>query len=750
MLETRFQCWLLVISAIFCSVQGAVTYYGKYIGPLKGYHHSVQGEVYAVDARTLHIKDFTYDGQGPAAFFWVGSSSQPDASGYALRDERQSTVELKSYRKKSVTLTLPEGKSLNQIKWFSVWCESAAVNFGDIRIPKGFDFPRPQKIGQLGGVHGVSSDPIVIVDAQTLLIPNFSYDGEAPDAKFWVGTGPHPSPQGVRVPDENGKEEPLRRYNRKTIVLTLPGELTVFEIGHFGVWCEAFTVDFGHIQIPANLNMPPSLKMLGVSPQSKLNCEVMHDGSAFEVRWAIAGDSIVLQLVAKLELGEYMSFGLSGDPLKNQMIGADVVVAWIDQETLNGYAVDYYLTDKSQCAGGRGSCPDYRIQDNTDSVRLLNAALVNGYSIVTYQRPLRSHDILDHDIYTNQSQAIIWAIGPLNSKQEVSFHSVYSKKNILLDFGRTPHWNCPIPEGENGTPNHEEYSDQSSGANIQQTTQIIDAPTTRSKQGASKTPPTPAPARREEPWEIPPIQCNEPEDGVLYAQMGPTGGKHGYPAITGHVGWGISWYINGLLIPEVNVVRGKTYTFIVEGGLDPDIPAKYHPFYITDDPIGGYQHKTPEEKENVRIFAGAKREKSGSVVPTGVGRLCNWTPDPEQPSADDFVSFGAYQRTLSLICDHGEPGVIQWTPDANTPDTVYYQCFTHRYLGWKINVLNSCDKEAQASEPVTTRIRVDDYADDMAADSELESRASIKDNPSMTKERIANEPTPTMWSFNNL
>ncbi|KAI5693637.1 hypothetical protein M8J75_002858 [Diaphorina citri] len=252
------------------SVHGAYNYYGKYIGALRGYHHSVQGEVYAVDARTLHIRDFTYDGQGPAAYFWAGSSSQPDASGFALRDERQSTTELKAYRKKHVTLTLPEGKSLTQIKWFSIWCESAAVNFGDVRIPKGFDFPRPQKIGQLAGVHGVSSDPIVIVDAQTLLVPNFSYDGEAPDAKFWVGTGPHPSPQGIRVPDENGKEEPLRRYNRKTIVLTLPGELTVFEIGHFGVWCEAFTVDFGHIQIPANVNMPPSLKMLGVSPQTNL------------------------------------------------------------------------------------------------------------------------------------------------------------------------------------------------------------------------------------------------------------------------------------------------------------------------------------------------------------------------------------------------------------------------------------------------------------------------------------------------
>lgn len=65
----------------------------------------------------------------------------------------------------------------------------------------------------------------------------------------------------------------------------------------------------------------------------------------------------------------------------------------------------------------------------------------------------------------------------------------------------------------------------------------------------------------------------------------------------GHVGWGISWYINGLLIPEINVIRGKTYTFVVESGNDPDIPAKYHPFYITDDPVGGYEHKTDEERE---------------------------------------------------------------------------------------------------------------------------------------------------------
>jgi hypothetical protein len=77
------------------------------------------------------------------------------------------------------------------------------------------------------------------------------------------------------------------------------------------------------------------------------------------------------------------------------------------------------------------------------------------------------------------------------------------------------------------------------------------------------------------------------------------------------VGWGISWYINGLLIPEINVVRGKTYTFVVEGGLDPEIPARYHPFYITDDPIGGYEHKTPEE----RAVSPVKRQHYNCYLP---------------------------------------------------------------------------------------------------------------------------------------
>ena len=60
------------------------------------------------------------------------------------------------------------------------------------------------------------------------------------------------------------------------------------------------------------------------------------------------------------------------------------------------------------------------------------------------------------------------------------------------------------------------------------------------------------------------------------------------------------------------------------------------------------------------------------MQPTGVGRYCRWEQEGTQ-EVDEFSSFGAYQRALKLVCENGEPGVINWTPDEHTPDIVYYQ-----------------------------------------------------------------------------
>lgn len=65
------------------------------------------------------------------------------------------------------------------------------------------------------------------------------------------------------------------------------------------------------------------------------------------------------------ENNEYMSFGISPDKDHTVMIGADVAVVWVDKDTGKGYAHDYYLDDKSQCSGSRGSCPDTRLGVNS-------------------------------------------------------------------------------------------------------------------------------------------------------------------------------------------------------------------------------------------------------------------------------------------------------------------------------------------------------------------------------------------------
>jgi len=400
--------------------------------------------------------------------------------------------------------------------------------------------------------------------------------------------------------------------------------------------------------------------MLNVAPQSKLNCEVLHEPLAMEVRWAVAGRSVVMQLVGRVADGEYMSFGLSGHPSRSVMVGGDVVAAWLERTTGRGYAIDYHLGAKAQCSGGQGSCPDHLAQGQND-VRLLNAAFINEFSMLTFQRPLAASDRTDVAVRSNASQPVIWAVGPVNGQGGVSYHTERSRGNLMFDFGRSPQWNCPLPDDS--------------------TSSTPPPPASGSARFANPTP-APAPAG----WVIPPIPCHEPEDGVFDVTIGPTGGDQGYKSITGQVGWGIALYVNGLLIPEIHVVRGRQYTFLVNTGHSPNNPAKTHPLYITDDPEGGYADKTPRERQAVRVFAGVSVSASGNPTPTATGRLCEY----QRRASGTSASFAEYQRTLDLQCQPGEPGVLTWVPDDATPDLVYYQCYTHRNLGWKIHVHDSC------------------------------------------------------------
>ena len=80
------------------------------------------------------------------------------------------------------------------------------VDFGSLLFPTTLNIPKPRVLPEIQRLaHGVRSGNVTILDAKTFYIPNLHYDGSAPDAFFYVGNGPEPNPQGIKIPNELGE-----------------------------------------------------------------------------------------------------------------------------------------------------------------------------------------------------------------------------------------------------------------------------------------------------------------------------------------------------------------------------------------------------------------------------------------------------------------------------------------------------------------------------------------------------------------
>ncbi len=55
-----------------------------YVGSFRNYDHGIAGDVFVVDAKTLFIKDFSYDGDGPDAFFWASGTRRASSRGVII------------------------------------------------------------------------------------------------------------------------------------------------------------------------------------------------------------------------------------------------------------------------------------------------------------------------------------------------------------------------------------------------------------------------------------------------------------------------------------------------------------------------------------------------------------------------------------------------------------------------------------------------------------------------------------------
>ena len=183
----------------------------------------------------------------------------------------------------------------------------------------------------------------------------------------------------------------------------------------------------------------------------------------------------------------------------------------------------------------------------------------------------------------------------------------------------------------------------------------------------------------------------------LRAVIGPSGGDRGYLAIAESSAWGIAWYINDLLVPVIEMRRGTTYTFSVSGGDDPAVSPEYHPFYLTDSLIGGYNNQEPSVRAQETVFGGievtnATDDEVFEFDPLVVAPICLYSATSESNSAVE-EGFPFYFSTLETSCKDDAAisdaaATLTFTPDENTPDTLYYQCVTHTHLGWEIAVID--------------------------------------------------------------
>ena len=65
--------------------------------------------------------------------------------------------------------------------------------------------------------------------------------------------------------DPSPSVNPLRRYDKEDVLVTLPGEMTIFDIKWLAVWNVDEKQGYGWAIIPDGLNIPPSLVEIIVS-----------------------------------------------------------------------------------------------------------------------------------------------------------------------------------------------------------------------------------------------------------------------------------------------------------------------------------------------------------------------------------------------------------------------------------------------------------------------------------------------------
>merc|ERR1711971_1374427 len=180
--------------------------------------HELAGELWATDKNTLEFRKFTYEGDGPDAFFMIGTHdadenpnlddgipipySKDEVFILKLYDINDEIPALQEFRNEQFKITLPLGIHVSDLKWLSVYCRKFTKDFGNVKFSSHDDQNEitdtlvshvmndfPHKVGVISELseHELAGE-LWATDENTLEFRKFTYEGDGPDAFFMIGT----------------------------------------------------------------------------------------------------------------------------------------------------------------------------------------------------------------------------------------------------------------------------------------------------------------------------------------------------------------------------------------------------------------------------------------------------------------------------------------------------------------------------------------------------------------------------------
>merc|ERR1711971_286841 len=112
--------------------------------------HELAGELWATDKNTLEFRKFTYEGDGPDAFFMIGTHDADEKPNLddgipipyskekvfiqKLYDINDEIPALQEFRNEQFKITLPPGIHVSDLKWLSVYCRKFTKDFGNVKF----------------------------------------------------------------------------------------------------------------------------------------------------------------------------------------------------------------------------------------------------------------------------------------------------------------------------------------------------------------------------------------------------------------------------------------------------------------------------------------------------------------------------------------------------------------------------------------------------------------------------------------